>query len=60
MAKFQFRVACYIAAHFGYVDLANSMIHPKLGGVKPEEPVGEHPSRLWSKVRVPIDIKILC
>ena len=51
IAKYQFRVACYIAAHFGHVDLANSLINPKRGAVKPEEPVGQHPGKLWSKVR---------
>ncbi|CAK8688855.1 protein ANKUB1-like [Clavelina lepadiformis] len=48
IARFQYRVACYIAAHFGHVDLANSLINPRFGGVKPEEPVGQHPTKLWS------------
>nr|XP_039271905.1 protein ANKUB1-like [Styela clava] len=54
-AKFQLRVACYIAAHFGFVDLANSMLNPKSGAVKPEEPVGQHPAKLWSKLSAHAD-----
>lgn len=44
VARFQWRVALYIAAHFGHVDLASYIM--KLG-VKSHEPVGEHPARQW-------------
>ena len=44
VARFQWRVALYIAAHFGHVDLASHIM--KLG-VKSHEPVGEHPARQW-------------
>nr|XP_002122024.2 protein ANKUB1-like isoform X2 [Ciona intestinalis] len=53
--RFQFRVACHMAAHFGHVDLANSMTNPKIGSVKPEEPVGLHPSKLWCKPSSHVD-----
>ncbi|KAK3597209.1 hypothetical protein CHS0354_003714 [Potamilus streckersoni] len=43
-SRFQMKVSLYIAAHYGCVDLAKAMIR---GGARPDEPVGEHPSRMW-------------
>lgn len=40
------RVALYIAAHYGHVDLAVNLLKC---GVKADEPVGDHPKRLWCK-----------
>jgi hypothetical protein len=44
VARYQMKVAMYIAAHFGHVDLAVSLIRQ---GIKPDEPIGEHPYRQW-------------
>ena len=40
------RVALYIAAHYGHVDLAVNLLKC---GIKADEPVGDHPKRLWCK-----------
>lgn len=45
-SRFQLKVAMYIAAHNGCVDLARTCIK---AGVRPDEPIGEHPSRQWCK-----------
>lgn len=44
LAKYQMRVVLYIAAHFGYVDMAVWLMRK---GVRPGDPVGEHPAREW-------------
>ncbi|GAB1609844.1 protein ANKUB1-like [Argonauta hians] len=44
VAKFQLKVALYISAHFGNVDLASYAMKV---GIRSDEPVGEHPSRQW-------------
>ncbi|XP_064620330.1 uncharacterized protein LOC135483395 isoform X2 [Lineus longissimus] len=44
VARYQMKVAMYIAAHYGHVDLAVSLIRQ---GIRPDEPIGEHPYRQW-------------
>ncbi|XP_023932645.1 protein ANKUB1-like [Lingula anatina] len=44
VSRFQMKVAMYIAAHFGHVDLAMRLIKE---GIRPYEPVEDHPSRSW-------------
>ena len=46
IAKYQLKVALYIAAHFGHVDLAVSILRT---GTRADEPIGEHPLRMWCK-----------
>lgn len=43
-SRFQLRVALYIAASLGHLDLADWLME---WGVHAEEPVGVHPYRLW-------------
>ena len=43
-AKYQLKVALHMAAFFGHVDLAVTLL--KIG-VRPDEPVGYHPKRMW-------------
>lgn len=45
-SRFQLKVTMYISAHFGCVDLARTCIK---SGIRPDEPIGEHPSRQWCK-----------
>ena len=45
-SRFQLKVALYIAAHNGCVDLARTCLR---SGIRPDEPIGEHPSRQWCK-----------
>lgn len=45
-SRFQLKVVMYISAHFGCVDLARTCIR---SGIRPDEPIGEHPSRQWCK-----------
>lgn len=45
-SRFQLKVAMYIAAHYGCVDLARTCIRL---GIRPDEPIGEHPARQWCK-----------
>lgn len=45
-ARFQMKVAMYIAAHFNHTDLAVSMLR---SGIKADDSIGEHPSRLWCR-----------
>ena len=45
-SRFQLKVAMYIASHNGCVDLARTCIR---SGIRPDEPIGEHPSRQWCK-----------
>ncbi|XP_074640258.1 uncharacterized protein LOC141898315 [Tubulanus polymorphus] len=44
VARYQMKVAMYIAAHFGHVDLAISLMKQ---GIRHDEPVGQHPYRQW-------------
>ncbi|XP_035691231.1 protein ANKUB1-like [Branchiostoma floridae] len=44
VARFQNRVAMFIAAHFGHSSLAKQLIRT---GTRPDDPVGEHPARQW-------------
>ncbi|KAJ8043622.1 Protein ANKUB1 [Holothuria leucospilota] len=44
--KFQARVALFIAAHHGHMDLASSMLKY---GIRSDEPVGDHPIREWCR-----------
>ena len=44
ICRYQMRVALYISAHFGHVDLAVCLLKQ---GVRADEPVGEHPARAW-------------
>ncbi len=46
MARYQMKLALYMAAHFGHVDLAVSLLRQ---GIRADEPVGDHPSRLWCR-----------
>lgn len=54
MSRFQMKVALYIAAHHGNVDLARSVIKH---GVRPDEWIGEHPLRQWVRMEPHIDTK---
>ncbi|XP_019641221.1 PREDICTED: uncharacterized protein LOC109482820 [Branchiostoma belcheri] len=42
--RYQYKVALYIAGHYGHADLATSVLKY---GAKPDEPVGMHPFREW-------------
>ena len=53
-SRFQLKVILYISAHFGCVDLARTCIR---AGVRPDEPVGEHPSRQWCRDQSHIETK---
>ncbi|XP_035271940.1 protein ANKUB1-like [Anguilla anguilla] len=44
--RFQQRVALYVAAFFGHLDLASWLLRK---GVRAEEPVGVHPHRMWCR-----------
>ncbi|KAJ8374341.1 hypothetical protein SKAU_G00049210 [Synaphobranchus kaupii] len=44
--RFQQRVALYVAAFFGHLDLASWLLRR---GVRAEEPVGVHPYRTWCR-----------
>ena len=46
VARYQMKVALYIAAHFGHVDLTVSLLRQ---GVRADEVVGDHPSRQWCR-----------
>ncbi|RUS71372.1 hypothetical protein EGW08_020868, partial [Elysia chlorotica] len=46
VARYQMKVALFIAAHFGHVDLARAMLRQ---GVKSDDPTGYHPARMWCK-----------
>ena len=46
IARFYQKVALYIAAHFGHVDLAVTLLKQ---GIRADEAVGEHPMRQWCK-----------
>lgn len=52
--RFQLKVVMYIAAHFGCVDLARTCIK---FGIRPDEPIGEHPSRQWCQDQSHIETK---
>ena len=44
IARYQMKVALYVAAHFGHVDLAVTLLR---SGMRADEPVGDHPMRQW-------------
>ncbi|XP_064613337.1 protein ANKUB1-like [Liolophura sinensis] len=44
VARYQMKVALFIAAHFGHVDLAVTLLR---NGIRPNDPVGDHPARQW-------------
>ncbi|XP_071116073.1 uncharacterized protein [Haliotis cracherodii] len=44
IGRFQMKVALFVAAHCGNVDLARCMLRY---GVRCDEPIGEHPQRQW-------------
>ena len=44
--RYLVRVAQFMAAHFGHIDLATLTVKR---GAKPDEPVGEHPFRSWNR-----------
>ena len=46
LARYQMKVAMYLAAHYGHVDLAVSLLRQ---GVRADEVVGDHPSRQWCR-----------
>ena len=47
VSQYFLRLAQYIAAHYGHKNLA---IETMKKGIKPSEPVGEHPLRIWNKI----------
>lgn len=49
MARFHMKVAMYLAAHFGHVDLAVTLLKQ---GIRADESIGEHPMRQWCKYQV--------
>lgn len=51
-AKYQLRVALFLAAHFGYPQLAAVLMK---SGARSDEPVGEHPIREWCNGEVHVD-----
>lgn len=51
-AKYQLRVALFIAAHFGYPQLIAVLMK---SGARSDEPVGEHPIREWCNGDVHVD-----
>ncbi|XP_070571807.1 protein ANKUB1-like [Ptychodera flava] len=53
VAKYQYRVALFIAAHHGHMDLATTMLKQ---GVRSDEEVGDHPTKEWCEY-VHIDSK---
>ncbi|XP_800431.3 protein ANKUB1 [Strongylocentrotus purpuratus] len=44
IAKFQMRVALFIAAHYGHMDLASAILK---WGYRSDEAIGEHPTKEW-------------
>ena len=46
VSRFQLKVALHMAAHFGHVDLAMSLLRM---GIRADEQIGEHPLRQWCK-----------
>ena len=44
LAKYEMRVALYMAAHYGHMDLAVTL---QRLGARASEPTGEHSARLW-------------
>ncbi|XP_022109666.1 protein ANKUB1-like [Acanthaster planci] len=46
ICKFQMRVALFIAAHYGHIDLATAMLK---NGIRADEKVGDHPSKEWCR-----------
>ncbi len=44
IAKYQLRVMLFIAAHYGHIDLATTVLKQ---GIRPDEAVGDHPSKEW-------------
>ncbi|XP_012940860.1 uncharacterized protein LOC101845019 [Aplysia californica] len=46
VARYQTKVALFIAAHCGHVDLARAMLRQ---GARCDEPTGYHPARMWCK-----------
>lgn len=42
--RYQMKVALFLAAHFGHVDLARAMLRQ---GIKASEPIGYPPQRMW-------------
>ncbi len=47
LKQYQIKVALYIAAHYGHLDLAHRMLSM---GAKADQPVGDHPNRQWQVV----------
>ncbi|XP_052075668.1 uncharacterized protein LOC127713091 [Mytilus californianus] len=54
IARFQMKVALFIAAHYGNVDLARSLIKQ---GIRADEQIGEHPLRQWMRMEPHIETK---
>ncbi|VDI62269.1 Hypothetical predicted protein [Mytilus galloprovincialis] len=54
IARFQMKVALFIAAHYGNVDLARSLIKQ---GIRSDEQIGEHPLRQWMRKEPHIETK---
>nr|XP_054748968.1 protein ANKUB1-like [Lytechinus pictus] len=44
IAKFQMRIALFIAAHYGHMDLASAILKM---GYRSDEAVGDHPTKEW-------------
>ncbi|XP_033748019.1 protein ANKUB1-like [Pecten maximus] len=54
ISRFQMKVALFISAHYGCVDLARSLIRQ---GVRADEHIGEHPNRQWCNEKSHIETK---
>lgn len=52
VAKYQLRVCLFIAAHYGYHQLAALLMK---SGARSDEPVGEHPVREWCNKDIHVD-----
>ena len=46
VARYQMKVAMYIAAHYNHTDLAVSM---QRNGIRADEAIGEHPNKMWCR-----------
>ena len=52
LVKYQLQLGLFIAAHYGYHQLATQLMKC---GARPDEPVGQHPSRDWCRASAHVD-----
>ncbi|CAG5121697.1 unnamed protein product [Candidula unifasciata] len=52
VARYQLKVALFVAAHFGHIDLARCVLKQ---GVGSDEPTGYHPARMWCQKQGHVD-----